>query len=296
MTELTWDGVNQKRFETGVDHGVLYLPNDQGEYDTGVSWNGLTTVTESPTGAESNKTYADNIIYGNLISIEEFAGTIAAYTYPNEFGECDGSAEPEVGVSIGQQPRRTFGFAYRTRVGDDGAAVRGYKLHLVWGALATPSEKAYATVNDSPEMIEFSWDFTTTPVGVGTINGKDYAPTASMVIDSTRVDADSYSDLEALLYGTAGTDPELPTPADVVALFAGTNTDVRLTAANAPTYNSGTHVVTLPSVTGITWKINGVTKTAGAQPAMSTGQTSYITAHAQPGYVVDGDNDWTYDY
>lgn len=296
MTALTWDGVGEKKFEAGVDHGVLYLPNGSGVYDSGVSWNGLTTVTESPTGAESNKTYADNIIYGNLLSIEEFAGTIAAYTYPDEFAACDGSAEPETGVMIGQQPRQPFGFAYRTRVGDDGVAVRGYKIHLVWGALATPSEKAYATVNDSPEMIEFSWDFTTTPVEVGTIGGTEYQPSSYMVVDSTRVDADSFQDLLDLLYGTEGDDAQLPTPAEIVALFAGTVTAVRMVGANAPTYNSGTHVVTLPSVTGVTWKVNGVTKTSGAQTAMTSGQTSVVTAHAASGYRITGDDDWTYDY
>ncbi len=297
MTKLLWDQAGQRLFETGVDNGVLYLPNNLGVYEDGFAWNGLTTVTESPSGAESNKQYADNIVYLNLLSLEEFGGTIEAFTYPDAFAECDGTAEPEEGVSIGQQARKQFGFAFRTKVGNDLAGADfGYKLHLVWGALATPSEKAHATMNDSPEAVAFSWEFTTTPTEVGVIDGTLYKPTSKMTIDSTRVDATALGELEDLLYGTGGTDPSLPTPAEVFALFAGTTTDVRLVGANAPTYNSGTHVVTLPSVTGVQWKINGVNKTAGAQPALTVGQTAIVTGHALPTYFITGDNDWTYDY
>lgn len=296
MARLLWDQVGEKRFENGVDHGVLFLADNAGNYNEGHVWNGLTTVTESPSGAEQNKQYADNMVYAALTSAEEFAGSIEAFTYPDKFSECNGEAEPEPGVYLGQQDRRGFGFSWRTKVGNDLNANAGYKIHLVWGAQAAPSEKAHATVNDSPEAMSFSWDVTTTPVPVGTIGGTEYKPTASMVIDSTKVDADALAELEDTLYGTSGEDPVLPTPAEVIALFAGTNTEVRMTSANAPTYNSGTHIVTLPAVTGVQWKVNGVNKASGAQPAMTVGQTSVVTAHAQSGYILTGDNDWTYDY
>lgn len=297
MTALTWDGTGERRYETGVDHGVLYERDGSGAYTDGVAWNGLTTVTESPSGAEATPQYADNIKYLNLVSVEEFGATIEAFTYPEEFNKYDGLGSPEAGVLIGQQDRGSFGFSYRSIVGNDleGNAY-GYKLHLVYGATATPSEKAYATVNDSPEAIGFSWEITTVPVAVGVIGGTFYKPTASMVIDSTKVDADALADLEEMLYGAVGVDPQLPLPADVVALFAGSTTDVRLVGANAPSYNSGTHIVTLPSVTGVTWKINGVTKTAGAQPALTVGQTAAVTGHPTTGYRITGDEDWTYDY
>jgi hypothetical protein len=296
MTRLAWDQVGERRYETGVDRGVLFLRDGSGAYTEGYAWNGLTTVTESPSGAESNKQYADNMVYLNLLSAEEFGATIEALTYPDEFGRADGTAEPQPGVSISQQARETFGFAYRTKVGNDLTPDAGYKLHLVWGATAAPSEKARATINDSPEALSFSWEISTIPVEVGTIGGVEYRPTSKMAIDSTRVDETAFNELLDLVWGSAGTDPQLPTPAEVVALFAGTTTDVRLTAANAPTYNGTTHVVTLPAVTGVQWKVNGVNKAPGAQPALAVGQTAYVTAHAQTGYTVTGDNDWTYDY
>lgn len=218
MTVLTWDGTGEKIYETGVDHGVLYMPNESGVYDNGVAWNGLVTVTESPSGAEANKTYADNIVYGNLVSAEEFGATIEAYTYPDEFGDYDGTTSPSPGVVIGQQFRRTFGLSYRSLVGNDveGTAF-GYKLHLIYGLTATPSEKAYGTVNDSPEMITFSWEVTSVPTNV-----TDHRPTSIITIDSTKVDPDALAALEELLYGGVGTDPSLPTPDEVIALFEGT--------------------------------------------------------------------------
>lgn len=292
MTALTWDQVGERLYETGVDHGVLYIPNGSGIYDFGVAWNGLTTVTESPSGAEASPQYADNIKYLNLVSAEEFGATIEAYTYPDEFGQCDGTAAPSDGVLLGQQGRKTFGLCYRTRLGNDLAGTDyGYKLHLIYGALAAPSEKAYSTINDSPEAITFSWEVATTPVSVA-----GYKPTSVMVIDSSVVDETALSDLEEILYGSVGVDPRLPLPAEVISLFAGSITVVRLTGANAPTYDSGTHVVTLPSVTGVTWQVNGVTKTAGAQPAMTTGQTSVVTALSNTGYKIEGDDDWVFDY
>jgi len=293
MTQLTWDQSGQKRYETGCDRGVLYLPDESGNYGDGVAWNGLTTVTESPSGAEANKQYADNGVYLNLISAEEFGGTIVAFTYPLEFGACDGTAEPEAGVSLGQQPRRVFGFSYRTKIGDDLAGQdAGYKLHLVYSALAAPSEKAYATVNDSPEAIGFSWEFSTTPVNVGTIGGTDYRPTSIVTVDSTRVDADALAALEEQLYGTSGSDPVLPSPADVVALFSGTVTEVTPTQ---PTFNSGTHTITIPTVAGVEYRIEGVPQAAGA---VVITEDTIVTAHPTSGHTFPPvvDTDWFYDF
>jgi hypothetical protein len=216
MPPLTWDEVGERLYETGVDHGVLYLPDAAGVYNSGFAWNGLVTVTESPTGAEVTPTYADNIKYLNLVSVEEFGGTIEAYTYPDEFAACDGTAVPEPGVAVGQQSRKQFGLSYRSRLGNDiDGTDHGYKLHLIYGAQAAPSEKAYATINDSPEAITFSWEITTIPVPV-----TDLKPTSLIVIDSTVVDPGALSDLEDLLYGTTLA-AALPTPDAVIALFAG---------------------------------------------------------------------------
>lgn len=291
MAVLEWDQVGTRFYETGVDRGVLYIPTD-GAYDDGFAWNGLTTVTESPTGAEATPTYADNIKYLNLLSAEQFGATIEAYTYPDEFGQCDGTASPEPGLAIGQQTRKHFGLAYRTQVGNDvDGTDYGYKLHLIYGALASPSEKAYASINDTPEAIGFSWDVSTSPVDV-----PGHKPSSQLVIDSTKMDADALAELELILYGDEAVDPRLPLPSEILDIFSGTGVAVRLVGANAPTFNAGTHVVTLPAVTGVTWKINGVTKPAGAQPAMTVGQTSVITGHSTAGYYVTGDSDWTYDY
>jgi hypothetical protein len=217
MVPLTWDAVGERLYETGVDHGVLYLPDAAGVYNKGYAWNGLTTVTESPSGAEPNPQYADNIKYLNLISAEEFGCTIEAFTYPEEFGQCDGTALPEPGVAVGQQGRKIFGLSYRTKLGNDVDGTDfGYKLHLVYGCQAAPSEKAYATINDSPEAIAFSWEVTTTGVPV-----TDMKPTSLIVVDSSVVDGAKLSSLEDLLYGLAATEPALPTPDAVIALFAG---------------------------------------------------------------------------
>lgn len=292
MSVLEWDAVGERLFETGVDKGVLYVRDANGDYPLGVPWNGLTTVTESPSGAESNKQYADNIVYLNLISTEEFGATIEAFTYPAEFEVCDGTKVVN-GVAIGQQGRSTFGLAYRTRLGDDIDGVdAGYKLHLVYGALATPSEKAFATINDSPEAITFSWEVSTTPVSV---TGEK--PTALLVIDSTKVDPAKLAALETILFGSVGDDARLPLPDEILTLFSTGLTNVDLgTPANQPTYVSGTHVVTLPNVTGVQWKINGVNKAAGAQPALTVGQTAEVTAHALTGYNLQGNDNWTFDY
>ena len=217
MTALTWDQVGEKVYETGVDRGVLYIPDSGGVYSAGFAWNGLTTVTESPSGADPSPQFADNIKYLNLVSAEEFGATIEAFTYPDEFGVCDGSYQPAPGVSIGQQGRKQFGLSFRTQVGNDvDGTDHGYKLHLVYGCLAAPSEKAYATINDSPEAITFSWDITTTPVPV-----TGQKPTSLIVVDSTVVDPGDLAALEALLYGAGATPAALPTPDAVIALFTG---------------------------------------------------------------------------
>lgn len=219
MAKLVWDADSKKTYETGVDHGVLYLKDATGAYSTGVAWNGLTAVTENPSGAESTPLYADNIKYLNLRSVEEFGCTIEAYTYPLEFMECDGSAELVPGVYVGQQARKPFGFAYRTVLGNDtlGEAY-GYKLHLVYGCDASPSEKGYQTINDSPDAITFSWEVNTTPVNV---NGS-LKPTATLVIDSTAVDKEKLAALEDILYGTSENEPRLPLPAEIATLIGTT--------------------------------------------------------------------------
>lgn len=290
MAPLTWDQVGQRFFETGVDHGVLYLPDNSGDYVEGHAWNGLTTVTESPSGAESSPQYADNIKYLNLISAEEFGATIEAFTYPDEFAECDGTALPEPGVAIGQQGRRLFGLSYRTRVGNDVEGTSfGYKLHLLYGCQAAPSEKAYGTINDSPEAIAFSWEVTTTPVPI-TVG--DFEPTALITVDSTKVDADALEALEELLYGTAGTDPRLPSPDEVLALFSGTVTEA---VPVAPTFDSGTDVITIPSATGVEYLIDGEVVASGPQPPITT--ETIVTARPAPGYSFPAvsDDDWLFD-
>ena len=215
MAKIVWDQTGERLYETGVKKGVLYPMATGGTYPKGVAWNGLTAVTESPSGAEATPLYADDIKYLTLMSVEEFGGTIEAYTYPKEFEECDGSAELAKGVAIGQQPRKSFGFSYVTTIGNDvDSNKHGYKLHLVYGALASPSEKAYSTINDSPEAITFSWEFITTPVAV---NG--FEPTACITIDSTKVDAQKLTALEAKLYGSETEEATLPLPNEVATLM-----------------------------------------------------------------------------
>lgn len=196
--KLIWDADGTRRFETGVDHGVLYLRDKDGAYNTGVAWNGLTGVTENPSGAEATALWADNIKYLNLISAEEFSATVTAYTYPDEFAECDGSVSVAKGVKIGQQARKTFGMSYRTLIGDDiEGDDKGYKIHMIYGCSATPSDKGYTTKNDSPSAIEFSWTVNTTPVNV-----TGFKPTATVEVDSTTTDPERLKVLEAVLYGT----------------------------------------------------------------------------------------------
>ena len=215
MSVIVWDKPEERMYETGVDHGVLYAKDDKGAYGKGVAWNGLTAVTESPSGAEATPLYADNIKYLNLISAEEFGGTIEAYMYPDEFKPCNGEAELAAGVSLGQQTRRSFGFCYRTKVGNANDNEAGYKLHIVYNAMAAVSEKAYATVNDTPEAITFSWEFTTTPVEVA-----GHKPTACITIDSTKVDAAKLAALEAKLYGSESEEATLVMPDEIATMFA----------------------------------------------------------------------------
>lgn len=209
MPRLKWDQTGDKYFETGTKNGVLFVQDNTGAYQTGVPWNGLTGFTESPSGAEANKLYADDGVYAELRSAEELGGTLTAYTYPDEFAECDGSAEivANSGVYIGQQARKKFAFCYRSTVGNDVNPEMGYKLHIIYGAMASPSEKAYATINDSPEGIEFSWEITTTPVPVKEVSGTKYKNTASIVLDSRKVAPAKMTTILNSLYGTDG-DPE----------------------------------------------------------------------------------------
>lgn len=224
--KLVWDKTGEHYYETGVKNGVLYPMSASGTYPKGVAWNGLTAITESPSGAEATALYADDIKYLNLMSNEEFGATVEAYTYPDEFAECDGSASLTEGVYIGQQARKTFGLCYRTTLGNDSKGNDyGYKLHIIYGAMASPSEKAYSTINDSPDAITFSWELSTTPVAVA-----NFKPTASLTIDSTKVDPEKLATLEEILYGKDGTgedhstgavDPRLPLPDEIANLMKG---------------------------------------------------------------------------
>ena len=214
MSRLVWDQTGERQYETGVKNGVLYIPTE-GVYNKGVAWNGLTAFTESPSGAEATPLYADDTKYLTLMSTEEYGCTIEAYTYPDEFAQCDGSAEIAKGVSIGQQSRKTFGLSVKTTLGNDTEGNDfGYKLHIVYGALASPSEKGYATINDSPEAITFSWEVTTTPVSVA-----GFKPTASITIDSTKADKTKLKALEDILYGSTEAEPRLPLPDEIAGLM-----------------------------------------------------------------------------
>ena len=215
MAKLVWDETGKRLYETGVKNGVLYPQDSTGAYPKGVAWNGLTAVTQSPSGAEATPLYADDMKYLNLYSAEEFGATVEAYTYPDEFAECDGSAELAKGVMIGQQPRKAFGLAYKTVIGNDVKNNKyGYKLHLIYGAMASPSEKAYATINDSPEAITFSWEITTTPVSVA-----GFEPTAYIEIDSTKAEPTKLAKLEEKLFGSASEEATLPLPNEVATLM-----------------------------------------------------------------------------
>lgn len=216
MAKLVWNEAGKRLYETGVDRGVLYVSNGSGGYKKGVVWNGLVSVNESPSGAEATPLYAGNVKYVELMSNEEFGASIEAYTYPEEFEQCDGSAELADGITIGQQPRKSFGLCYRTKIGNDTAGdEHGYKIHLIYGAKAAPTEKSYTTINDSPEAITFSWEITTTPIEVA-----GHKPTATLTIDSTKVQSDKLEAIEKKLYGDTATEATLPSPAEILTLIA----------------------------------------------------------------------------
>lgn len=291
MSKLTWDNLGERFYETGVDKGVLFIPDGGGVYNDGVAWNGLTTLTEAPSGAAATPQFADNLKYLNLISAEEFGGTIAAFTYPDEFAQYDGLASPSPGLSISQQSRKPFGLCYRTRLGNDiDGNDHGYKLHLVYGCQVAPSQKAFGTINDTPAPIAFSWTLTTTPVNVTGLK-----PTSLIIVDSLKVSSDDLIALELILYGSTGINPRLPLPDELIALFAGEVTSVAV--LTAPTYNGTTHTITIPTQTGITYYIDDVAQTAGPV-VLTTGQNVIVTAEPNGGYVIaDGnDNDWEFTY
>lgn len=289
MTQLTWDQIGHREYQSGVDRGVLFIPDNAGNYVSGYAWNGLTGVSEAPTGATPNAKFANNIKYLNLISTEEFGGTIDAYTYPDQFAQCDGTATPTPGVSVTQQNRRLFGLSYRTQLGNDIDALdHGYKLHLVFGAFAEPSAKAFKSVNDTPDAVALQWKFTTTPVSVPGLK-----PSSLLVIDSTKVDATALANLESALYGSVGVNPRLPLPADVLAFFSGTV--VTVTPA-APTFNATTKVITIPAVTGIVYSINGIVVASGPLAAITA--DTVVLAEPTAGYKFPAvtDNNWFYSF
>ena len=284
MTKIVWDNMADRTYETGVSQGVLYRTDANGAYSTGFAWNGLTGVTESPSGAEASPMYADNMKYLNLISVEQLGGTIQAFTYPDEFAECDGSLEPIAGVRFSQQNRKMFGLSYRTLLGNaiEGTEF-GYRLHLVYGAMASPTEKAYNTVNESPEAMPLSWTFTTTPVEV-TISDTRYKPVALITIDSNTVDPAKLASFEDILYGTSSLAPRLPLPGEVVSLLG---TGVTLVTPTKPTYVDATRTITRPNVTGLDYFVNDAPM--GATFVIPAAKRAIVTAVPKSGYgITDG--------
>lgn len=288
MAVIQWDRAGERLYETGVDRGVLYIPNSTGSYEKGYAWNGLTSVSESPSGAEPNAQYADNIKYLNLISTEEFGATIEAFTYPEEFAQCDGTALI-AGVQISQQVRKSFGFSYRTLVGNDLVGTDfGYKVHLVYGCDAQTSEKTRSTVNDTPEAATFSWEITTNPVNVAGINpgtGKPFRPTSHLVINSTDVTPQAMQALEDILYGTADAEPRMPAPDEVLGLFAadaGAPGDGGLiqVVPVEPTWDDPT--LTIPEVEGLIYRIGG----SVVEGTFDITVYSMVESEAVEGYVL----------
>lgn len=282
--ELKWGKPGERRYETGVDRGVLYLPDNSGEYTEGVAWSGLVSVEEAPTGAEASPQYADNGKYLNLISAEEFGGTIEAFYSPKEFDQCDGTATPLPGVLVTQQTRRTFGLSYRNLIGNDIVGTDfGEKIHLVYGAIAAPSSKTRGTVNESPEAVTFSWEFTTTAVDVPGLK-----PSAHIIIDSTTVTAGALAALKAELYGTEGADARLPLPEEVFGFFAGT---ITLVKPLSPTQVGD--VVTIPTILGVIYKLDGVIVTGD----ITLTEDVIISATPSVGYQFppNADADWGFE-
>ena len=285
MAALIWDDIGTKFFENGVSTGVLYL-QVAGAYPLGVPWNGLTGVTENPSGAELTDLWANNSKYGSLRAPENYGLTIEAFTYPDEFAVCDGSAALATGVKIGQQSRARFGFAYRSEIGNDESDALGYKLHLVYGATASPSERAHQTVNESPEATPLSWEIGTNPVAV-----PGYNPTANVEIDSRTADPTKLAALEEILYGSAGVNPRLPLPNEVMTLMTGVSV-----APTSPTFVASTGIVTIPTKAGVVYKVDGVVATAGPQAAVNGGVTTIVTAVPATGYYFPSGTNTTWTF
>lgn len=284
MTKLEWDKTGERRYETGVSHGVLFVQSNVGTYPAGVAWNGLTAVTESPSGAESNKQYADNQVYVNLQSAEEWGGTIEAFTAPDAFDQCDGSAEVLPGVKIGQQTRKPFGFCYETLIGTDTEGTdAGKKIHVVWNALAAPSEKAYQTVNESPEAMALSWEVSTTATEV-----PGYKPSATMTIDSTKISAGKMQRIEDALYGTLALSSHLPLPAEIITILEEDEEVI----PTAPTLVG--NAVTIPTQIGVVYSIDA-TPVTGIY-TLTADET--VTAAATEGYIlaVGATASWAFTY
>lgn len=278
MSRLVWDTIGERFFETGVDQCVLY-PISNNAYPMGYAWNGITGVSESPSGADANAIYADNIKYLNLRAAEEFGATVTAYTYPDEFAECDGSASPVKGLTVGQQTRKMFGLCYRSRLGNDtDGSDHGYKLHLVYGLTASPSERGYSTINDSPEAIEFSWEMNSTPVSVTGLK-----PTSVITISSEDFTEAQMQVIEDVLYGDASNNPRLPLPDEVIALMGSNVYEISLDKANATLAVGRTmklNATVSPSGTAVTWTSSDSEKASvsnGTVTAVATG-TATITA------------------
>lgn len=281
MTQLVWNQPGERVFELGTDRGVLYHKDINGVYTDGEAWNGLKSVSKSPSGGEPTKMYADNMVWLTLLSVEEFAATIECMMYPKGFEKYDGLATPVPGVVLGQQPRESFGFSWRTLKGNDiEGQEAGYKIHLAYGCLAKPTEQAHNTINESPETTSFSYELSTTPV---TVTG--YKPTAYVCIDSTEVDAGDLAALELILYGSVGQTPKLPLPDQVLGLFSGA---VLVAQPTPPTYDSGTDTLTIPSMTGVDYLIDGEVQPSG--PQVITGDVD-VEARPKNGYYFGDDAD-----
>lgn len=279
MSRLIWDAIGERFYETGVSNGVLYIPNAQGNYTEGHAWNGLTGVTASPSGAESNKQFADNIEYLNLISAEQFGGTIEAFYSPKAFDQCDGSASPAPGIAVGQQGRRSFGFSYQTLVGNDiDGQDHAYKIHVIYGAQASPSERANVTVNDSPEAVTLSWEFQTTPVAITPeiiVNGRALRPTSTLTFDSRDFSAAKMQDLKNVLWGTDSQDPRLPQPYELITMMTQ---DLAEVTPEDPEYANG--VVLIPDTPGVVYYVNGVV----AKDEVNISAPTLVSALPGPGY------------
>lgn len=290
---ISWDKQGDRFYETGIDRGVLYPQNDSGIYPEGVPWNGLIEVSENPTGAEPTPLHADNIKYLELMSVEEFEASIEAYTYPKEFEACDGSAELAPGVTLGQQSRRPFGMSYRTKIGNDiDYDKHGYKIHLIYGAMASPTDKGYQTISDTPEAIQFSWDITTTPVAV-----TGFEPTATLTINSTEVGIDVMETLEGILYGEGSTKGRLPLPDEILTIITGVVPKIEVTPP-APTFSDSTGIITIPDEEGVIYKVGGETASSGAQEPIAEDTDVIVTAEADTGYRIKAGvtTTWTFNW